>query len=249
VGKVISTLSLKHNLEMTNSINDQQKRLASLPAIDFSRVKALSLDLDETLWPIMPTIIRAEQLTDDWIAANAPSVTAKFDNKALRALREQLQADDPSRKIDLLKARRDTLLHAFAASGESSDKALAALDVFVQARQVVTLFDDVLTFLDTASARLPIAALSNGFADVHIVGIGKYFKTSVSAHIVGIAKPDRRIFDLTAQALGLANDEILHIGDDFELDVQGALDAGMQAYYVCRPEQGLVKLTEQIHEL
>jgi FMN hydrolase / 5-amino-6-(5-phospho-D-ribitylamino)uracil phosphatase len=80
---------------------------------------------------------------------------------------------------------------------------------------------------------------------VHVVGIGKYFKTSVSAHIVGIAKPDRRIFDITAQALGVANHEVLHIGDDFELDVQGALAAGMQAYHVSRPEQDLAKFTEQ----
>jgi FMN hydrolase / 5-amino-6-(5-phospho-D-ribitylamino)uracil phosphatase len=233
---------------MTNPIIAPEKRLASLPAIDFSRVKALSLDLDETLWPIMPTIIRAEQLTNQWIATHAPAVVAKFDNKALRALREQLQAEDPMRKVDLLKARRDTLLHAFAACSEPSEKALAALDVFVQARQVVTLFDDALAFLEAAAGRLPIAALSNGFADVHVVGIGKYFKTSVSAHLVGIAKPDKRIFDITGQALGMANENILHIGDDFELDVQGALAAGMQAYYVCRPDQGLAPLTEQFNE-
>jgi FMN hydrolase / 5-amino-6-(5-phospho-D-ribitylamino)uracil phosphatase len=233
---------------MANSTIDVQKRLAGLPTIDFSRVNALSLDLDETLWPIMPTIVRAEQLTNDWIASNAPKVATKFDNKALRALREQLQAEDPLRKVDLLKARRDTLLHAFKASGEPSEKALKALDVFVQARQVVTLFDDALAFLEAAAGRLPIAALSNGFADVNVVGIGKYFKTSVSAHIVGIVKPDKRIFDITAQALDIANESILHIGDDFELDVQGALAAGMQAYYVCRPEQGLAPLTEQFNE-
>jgi FMN hydrolase / 5-amino-6-(5-phospho-D-ribitylamino)uracil phosphatase len=226
---------------MTNSSNELQTRLASVPAIDFSRVKAISLDLDETLWPIMPTIIRAEQLTNEWIAENAPAVTAKFDNKAMRALREQLQLQDPIRKIDLLKARRDTLLHAFDRVGESREKALIALDVFVQARQVVTLFDDALGFLEAVSRRFPVAALSNGFADVHAVGIGQYFKTSVSAHLVGIAKPERRIFDLTAQALGVANSDVLHIGDDFELDVQGALAAGMQAYYVSRPEQDLAK--------
>lgn len=230
---------------MTTSPIDVQNQLSSVPVVDFSRVKAISLDLDETLWPIMPTIIRAEQLTNEWIAANAPAVTAKFDNKAMRALREKLQQEDPIRKIDLLKARRDTLLHAFESCGEPSEKALQALDVFVQARQVVTLFDDALSFLDAIAARFPVAALSNGFADVGIVGIGKYFTTSVSAHLVGIAKPDRRIFDITARALGVANEEVLHIGDDFELDVQGALAAGMQAYYVSRPTQDLAKFVQE----
>jgi FMN hydrolase / 5-amino-6-(5-phospho-D-ribitylamino)uracil phosphatase len=235
---------------MTQSTFDAQTRLNSLPAIDFSRVKAISLDLDETLWPIMPTIIRAEKRTNEWIMANAPAVSARFDTKALRALRDELQLQDPIRKIDLLKARRDTLLHAFDACGESPAKALQALDVFVRERQVVTLFDDALAFLDVIAARFPIVALSNGFADVTAVvsdvgAIGHYFKASVSAHLVGFAKPDRRIFNLTSTAAGCENDHILHVGDDFELDVQGALAAGMQAYYVCRPEHGLAKLTER----
>jgi FMN hydrolase / 5-amino-6-(5-phospho-D-ribitylamino)uracil phosphatase len=242
---------------MMHSTFDEKTRLNSLPEIDFSRVKAISLDLDETLWPIMPTIVRAEKLTNEWIMANAPAVSARFDTKAMRALREQLQLQDPIRKIDLLKARRDTLLHAFEACGESPVKALQALEVFVRERQVVTLFDDALAFLEAIAARipaLPIVALSNGFADVNAVisdagGIGQYFKTSVSAHLVGVAKPDRRIFDLTSKAVGFKNEHILHIGDDFELDVQGALAAGMQAYYVCRPEQGLAKLTEQFKVL
>jgi FMN hydrolase / 5-amino-6-(5-phospho-D-ribitylamino)uracil phosphatase len=215
-------------------------------AIDFSRVKGISIDLDETLWPIMPTIIRAEALTAQWIAKHAPKVALRYDTRALRSLRDQLQVEDPQRKVDLLKARRDTLLHAFKDCGESESKALDALNVFVQARQVVELFDDAEPFLKAISSRYPVVALSNGFADVHAVGIGRYFKASVSAHIVGIAKPDARIFALAAQALGCENDQVLHIGDDAALDVDGALAAGMQAFHVQRPGNGLDLVTRLI---
>jgi FMN hydrolase / 5-amino-6-(5-phospho-D-ribitylamino)uracil phosphatase len=214
--------------------------------IDFSIVKGISIDLDETLWPILPTIIRAEALTQQWIVTHAPAVALRYDTKGLRALRDQLQLEDPIRKVDLLKARRDTLLHAFEACGEPKSKALEALEVFVEARQIVDLFDDANPFLELIHKRYPVVALSNGFADIHAVGIGHFFKASVSAHIVGIAKPDVRIFTMAADALGCTNEQVLHIGDDAELDVQGALAAGMQAYHVRRPGNGLDLLTQLI---
>jgi FMN hydrolase / 5-amino-6-(5-phospho-D-ribitylamino)uracil phosphatase len=214
-------------------------------AINFSRVKGISLDLDETLWPIMPTILRAEALTQAWIAEHAPTVTARFDTQTMRRLRETLQAQNPQRKIDLLMARRDTLLHAFEICNEPPEKALQALQVFIDARQQVTLFDDALPFLNAFSARLPIVALSNGFADVNTVGIGQYFKASISAHIVGIAKPDKRIFEMAALTLDCRCDEVLHVGDDLELDVLGALAVGMQAFYVQRPMWDLAQLTSR----
>ena len=35
-------------------------------------IKAISFDLDDTLWPIMPTILNAERKTNSWIKDNYP---------------------------------------------------------------------------------------------------------------------------------------------------------------------------------
>ena len=43
---------------------------------DPSRVRALTLDLDDTLWPVWPIIDRAEQVLHDWLASNAPLTAA-----------------------------------------------------------------------------------------------------------------------------------------------------------------------------
>ena len=56
----------------------------------------------------------------------------------------------------------------------------------------------------------------------------------MSAHVFGVGKPDVRIFHAAAQAAGVAPDEVLHVGDDPELDVLGGLDAGMQTVWVNR---------------
>ncbi|HSH89356.1 MAG TPA: HAD family hydrolase, partial [Ramlibacter sp.] len=39
--------------------------------LDITRIKAISLDLDDTLWPIWPTIEKAEKSLHDWMVDHA----------------------------------------------------------------------------------------------------------------------------------------------------------------------------------
>ena len=96
----------------------------------------------------------------------------------------------------------------------------------------MTLFDDAHEALAFLSARFPVVALSNGNADIHKVGIGQYFKHSLSAAGLGVAKPDARIFHAAAELLQLPPAHVLHVGDDATLDARGAMDAGMQAVWI-----------------
>ncbi len=66
------------------------------------------------------------------------------------------------------------------------------------------------------------------------MGVYLLFAGSVSARDAGVAKPDGRIFAAAASRLGLAPEQVLHVGDDPALDVLGALAAGMQAVWVNR---------------
>jgi len=77
-------------------------------------------------------------------------------------------------------------------------------------------------------------ALSNGNADVQRVGLGAYFSASLSAQQFGVAKPDPRIFEAAAAAAAVAPAEVLHVGDDVDTDVMGALNSGLQAVWVNR---------------
>ena len=44
--------------------------------LDLSRIRAITLDLDDTLWPVWPTIHRAEQVLSDWLAPDCCSAWA-----------------------------------------------------------------------------------------------------------------------------------------------------------------------------
>jgi len=203
--------------------------------IDISRIKAITLDLDDTLWPVWPTIGRAELVLQAWLSANAPAAAVlSADAEIKKAVRAEINARHADRAHDLSFLRRESIRALLEQAGEPGHLAEAAFEVFFAERQRVDLFDDALPALAFWSRRMPVVALSNGNADVHRVGIGQHFHASVSAQSLGVAKPDLRIFVAGAAAAGVAPHQVLHIGDDAHADCVGALAAGMQVAWLNR---------------
>ena len=171
--------------------------------LDLTKIKAITLDLDDTLWPIAPTMHRAEGQLVAWLRSCAPQ-TADFMADPVRrlAMREQVLRGRPDLHHNLSAVREELIRQALLASGEDPGHAPAAFEVFFEARMQVQLFDDAAPALALLSQRFPVVALSNGNADVHRVGIGRHFKAAVSAHEFGVGKPDVRIFEASARAAG-----------------------------------------------
>ena len=203
--------------------------------IDISRIKAITLDLDDTLWPVWPTIGRAEVVLQTWLNTHAPGAAAlSADAELKKAVRAEINARHADRAHDLSFLRRESIRALLHQAGEPVHLAEAAFEVFFAERQRVDLFDDALPALAFWSRRMPVVALSNGNADVHRVGIGQHFHASVSAQSLGVAKPDLRIFVAGAAAAGVQPHEVLHIGDDAHADCVGALAAGTQVAWLNR---------------
>lgn len=198
--------------------------------------RALSLDLDDTLWPVWPTIARAEVVLRDWLAQHAPATAAAFDTAALRALRDEVAAAHPHWAHDLSAIRRESIRHALRRTGEDPALADPAFEVFFAQRQAVTLYPDAAGALARLSARFPIVALTNGNADLARIGLAGHFTGTLSARELGLGKPDARVFHAACAHLGCAPEGVLHIGDDVRLDVDGAHDAGLPAAWVRRDD-------------
>jgi len=205
--------------------------------LDLTIIKAISLDLDDTLWPVWPVIERAEAALDKWLGRHAPMTAALFaDPTARHDVREQIARTRPELKHNLSAIRREAIRLALYRSKENPLLADEAFEVFFEARHQVTLYDDAMLALQFLSARYPIVALSNGNADIARVGLGPYFRAAISAQQFGVGKPDPRIFHAAAGAVNVDAHNVLHVGDDATLDVLGGLSAGMQTAWVNRAD-------------
>jgi HAD superfamily hydrolase (TIGR01509 family) len=196
--------------------------------------KAILFDLDDTLWPITPVIRQAEDKLFDWLRRHAPRVAERFTIDSLREARLALLARQPELHLDLASLRRAGLHAAFAETGEDVAKVELAMVAFSAARNEVTPYDDVRPGLARLQDRLLVGSISNGNADLRAIGLSHYFKVSVAAHELGVAKPDAAIFLEACRLLGVAPAEAVYVGDDVLLDVQGAQRAGLRAVWMNR---------------
>lgn len=63
-------------------------------------------------------------------------------------------------------------------------------------------------------------------------GLTEYLEFVIDSEVVGVKKPDRRIFDLAVNRLGVPAERVLYVGDLYAVDVLGARAAGLDALLV-----------------
>lgn len=85
--------------------------------------------------------------------------------------------------------------------------------------------------LRSAGLRLGVVSNSDGRVEqaLEAAGLRGYFDVVIDSALVGIEKPDPRIFHAALEALGVSPEEALYVGDLYEVDVIGARAAGMEA--------------------
>jgi len=197
-------------------------------------IAAVCLDLDDTLWSVGPAIARAERAMLDWLAIHCPRITERHDLESMRRVRTAVSEDFPEMQHDLAFLRREALLRHAREVGYPDEAVAPAFEVFYAARNEVELFEDVLPALQRLRARFRLMALSNGNADLAVIGLSSFFEHAIGAREAGAAKPDARIFEVLLQRAGLGPAQVVYVGDDPHADVDGARAAGMCAVWIDR---------------
>ncbi|WP_201312640.1 HAD family hydrolase [Dyella sp. EPa41] len=198
------------------------------------RIRAITLDLDDTLWPVLPALERADRDVDAYLRQHYPDVARAWPIPAMRALRAEVAAERTDLAHDFTAQRHLTIQRAFAHCGIDEAPVEALWEIYFSARNSVEFFPESLAALQRLAGRWPIASLTNGNADLDRIGIRAHFAHHVCARDTGVPKPDARIFLAAAERFGLSAAEILHVGDDPELDVVGARDAGLRTAWINR---------------
>ena len=197
-------------------------------------VSAICFDLDNTLWDVEPVLMRAERILADWLKLRYPRIPERFSTSDIVEMRASLLREQPQQAHDLSYLRRETIARLGQAVGYEREMAHEAFALWHAARNQLEPFADVIPALETLRGRYRLATLTNGNADLAVIGLAHHFEVTLNAGALGCAKPDARAYARLADALTLKPAEILFVGDDPHADVVGPRTAGMQTVWVNR---------------
>jgi putative hydrolase of the HAD superfamily len=201
---------------------------------DLTSIRGICFDLDNTFWDVMPVIERAEAAMYDFLAARYPRVTAAMTVEMLRKARQETAQAYPRMAHDFTFLRRQTLADHAREFGYAEAMADEAFEAFIQARNEVVLYEDVLPGLDRLKQHFRLFTASNGNADLRRIGLAHYFERSLAAREVGALKPDPTLFHKVIEGTGLEPQQVVYVGDEPALDVVGARAAGMLPVWINR---------------
>ncbi len=89
--------------------------------------------------------------------------------------------------------------------------------------------------------RYQLHIVTNGFGETQRIkletsGLLEFFKEIVHSDVSGFLKPDRRIFDFTLKRIQAECQDCVMIGDDLDIDVLGARNAGIDHVFFNRKD-------------
>lgn len=98
------------------------------------------------------------------------------------------------------------------------------------------LFDGTVDILKYLKDKYELHIITNGFEEaqerkMHNAKIKSYFKTITNSEMVGVKKPNPKIFNFALDSAKANSTESVMIGDSLEADIEGAHNIGMETIY------------------
>lgn len=200
----------------------------------FSQIRVISFDLDDTLWPCRPVIQRAEQQLYDWLAEHAPEIPANYSIDAMRQHRLTFQHDNPDIAHDLTRVRQGALQQLMDVHGYPRSLVDQGTALFLEARNQVAPYPDVLPVLERLLVRYKLVSITNGNAEIDKTPLSNMFHRSFTAAEAGAARPDPALFKAVLDWSEMDPGSILHVGDDPVRDVEPARQLGLRTAWIKR---------------
>lgn len=155
---------------------------------------------------------------------------------------------------------RGTLKHFGIESEELADQ--IAHDYIYLSPRKTKLFPHSLEVVSELSKKYQLHIITNGFNEVQFIkmeksGLTPYFDQVITSEMVGVQKPNPKVFKYSLEKAKASVGESVMVGDDQDSDIKGAQSIGMDTifvdYYkedlVCQPTQRIRSLKELLNLL
>ena len=199
-------------------------------------IKHIFFDLDHTLWDFEANskktfsyIFNKNDLDiefEDFIEVYQP-----INHRYWKLFRED--------KVSKAELRYGRLKEAFEAIGFNSNDALIHLlseEYITYLANHNALFENAIPVLEYLQPKYKMHIITNGFEEVQHRKLRNsnllpFFDEIITSEKVGVKKPNPKIFEYALDITGANNTESVMIGDNFEADILGAKNMGMQVIF------------------
>lgn len=198
-------------------------------------IKAISFDLDDTLYSNDVVIHQAEQLQFEFLCDEVPIIIDAGIQPWLKAKWHAIKAN-PELKHDVTLWRKAAIQHglSYLKLEKVKEKQLVeqAFEVFYNARSNFSIDSKTHQVLQRLKEKFPIVAVTNGNADIDRLGLSQYFVGYYRAGANGNRmKPFPDMLNMVSRHLDIPSESILHVGDNIGSDLKSAQNASCSSFW------------------
>ena len=202
--------------------------------------QAILFDLDDTLISLRGCEAQALQRTlaeaglMERLPADYGSVSATFAEISGRYWGHR-SGKGYSRDEILEHSLRDLFAYYELDAAQSAPMAIKYWSAFCRS---AALNPGALETLNRLSQHFRLGVITNGYIDsqrgrLEAAGLTDYFDPILISEEVGVAKPDRRIFEMALAQLDMRREDVLYVGDSIGHDHEGCISAGIDFCHYC----------------
>lgn len=221
------------------------------------KYKHVFFDLDRTLWDFETNSKETlTELFDEYGLKERDIPLADEFIRVYKKINRELWVKYQNGEISKEDLRKRRFHEAFLNyQVDEPDTALEFNDRYIEiCTQKTNLLPDTLEVLEYLNNKYHLHIITNGFLETQFVkmektGIIDYFKAIIVSDGLGYLKPDKRIFDYALRKAEAEIAESVMIGDDYDSDILGARQAGIDQIYLSPEVEDSKTATYVITEL
>lgn len=206
-----------------------------------STFKLITFDADDTLWDFTTMMERGTQAVSVAIQERLGAAYAYMTPEYLQKAQAKAIAKVDPQKVDWVEVRRTAFRGVLKKAKYKHAAAFAdeLVEIYLAARTSrYEFYPDVYTTLEALRGRFVLGWITNGVTMPAQVGMPHLFDFTITSETLGVRKPRPEVFLHAARLAGCDVGQMLHVGDELEADVSGALGAGAAAIWF-NPRQRL----------